>query len=332
MRKHVLQKPGPDSYDSPWKDMLELYLEDFFKLFFPQMHAEIDWRRRPVSLDKELRKITRDGEVGDRFADKLFQVWDVGGDVLGLMANVEVQGSPESSFAERLFVYNYRAYDRFHRPVITVAVLCDDTDYFHPRNFYASDRWGCRMGLEFPTVKLRRYNERWDELERSTNPFATVVMAHLKTQATRERPAERYRWKRSLIRRLYEKGFAKKDVLEQFRFIDWLMALPRELEQRLDTEIETFETERGMKYVTGIERRAQARGMEQGMARGMEQGMARGMEQGQARLLKRQLTTAFGDVSEDLEQRLATASRDEIERWGERLIGARSLADVFGSD
>ena len=322
----------PDAYDSPWKDVLELYLEEFFEFFLPEAHGDIDWQRPPVSLDKELRKITRDGEVGERFADKLFQVWDVGGEPLGLMANVEVQGSPEAGFAERLFVYNYRAFDRFHRPVITVAVLCDATDSFHPRSFYAADRWGCRVGIEFLTVKLRQYNKRWDELEASHNPFALVTMAHLKTQETRGRPDRRYRWKLRLVRRLYDQGYAKKDVLELFRFVDWLMALPQELEQQLDADIESLETERGMKYVTGIERRALQTGIKQGIQTGIEQGIRTGIEQGQLQLLRRLLSRSFGEIPSALDARLSTASRDQIERWADRVVGATSLDDVFGSE
>jgi len=50
-------------------------------------------------------------------------------------------------------------------------------------------------------VKFRDYKERWLELEPSINPFATLVMAHLKTRATRKDPEERLRWKMRLVRR-----------------------------------------------------------------------------------------------------------------------------------
>jgi hypothetical protein len=66
-----------DDYDSPWKDILETYLADFFAFFFPQIHAEIDWSRTPVFLDKELQQVVRDAELGRRLADKLVQVWRV---------------------------------------------------------------------------------------------------------------------------------------------------------------------------------------------------------------------------------------------------------------
>jgi hypothetical protein len=34
-----------DDYDSPWKDIIEDYFEDFVCFFFPNIHAEIDWSR-----------------------------------------------------------------------------------------------------------------------------------------------------------------------------------------------------------------------------------------------------------------------------------------------
>jgi hypothetical protein len=43
---------------------------------------------------------------------------------------------------------------------------------------------GCRAGLHFPVVKLLDYRADWAALENSDNPFATVVMAHLKALET----------------------------------------------------------------------------------------------------------------------------------------------------
>lgn len=38
--------------------------------------------------------------------------------------------------------------------------------------------------FRFPVIKLVDYNKKWAELETSVDPFANVVLAHLKTQAT----------------------------------------------------------------------------------------------------------------------------------------------------
>jgi SOS response regulatory protein OraA/RecX len=52
-----------------------------------------------------------------------------------------------------------------------------------------------------------------DNLLDQTNPFAIITAAHLKTK---DNPQERYTWKWTITRALYEKGFSTKDI-EEFR-------------------------------------------------------------------------------------------------------------------
>jgi hypothetical protein len=44
----------------------------------------------------------------------------------------------------------------------------------------------------------------WEALSASENPFATVVMAHLKAGQTKKNRQERFQWKLSLTRQLYQ--------------------------------------------------------------------------------------------------------------------------------
>lgn len=63
-----------DEFDSPWKEILEAYFEEFMLFFFPTAHADIDWSRGVEFLDKELQQVVRDAELGRRYADKLAKV------------------------------------------------------------------------------------------------------------------------------------------------------------------------------------------------------------------------------------------------------------------
>ena len=54
----------PGEYDSPWKEALDLYFEAFLTLFFPHVHADIDWSRGWESLDKEFQQVVREGSRG----------------------------------------------------------------------------------------------------------------------------------------------------------------------------------------------------------------------------------------------------------------------------
>src|SRR5439155_21039237 len=67
-------------------------------------------------------------------------------------------------------------------------------------------------------------------------------------------------WKTQLVKDLYERGFTSGQVRQLFRFIDWLMDQPVEADERFWQDIERYEEEKRMPYVTGVERRAEIRG------------------------------------------------------------------------
>ncbi len=95
----------------------------------------------------------------------------------------------------------------------------------------------------------------------STNPFSVVVMAHLKTKATHRNPESRLHWKLSLTRRLFERGYSREDILGLFRFLDWVMVLPKELAHSFIQEVRSYEEVQKMRYVTSIERLAKEEGI-----------------------------------------------------------------------
>ena len=96
----------------------------------------------------------------------------------------------------------------------------------------------------------RFWRARWAELDASANPFAVVTQAHLKAQETAGSDAARYRAKLTLIRSLYRRGYQRADILERLRFIDWVLTLPEGLEHQLWTEVQQFDEEKRMRYVS----------------------------------------------------------------------------------
>ncbi len=330
-----------DDYDSPWKEVLERFFPQFMEFFFPDAHREIDWQKGWQSCDQELQQIVRDAELGKRLADKVMKVFRLrpsgatelpDGEELYVYAHIEVQGQHDAGFPERMFVYNYRLYDRHGRPVVSLAILGDDSRRWRPDAF-GYEMWGCQMRLRFPVVKLRDYESRWAELETSANPFAVVVMAHLKTRATRPDDESRLQWKLRLIRHVYAAAREPQEVPDLLRFIDWMMKLSPELETRLEPEVKRIDAEAKMQYVTSWERRARERGLEQGIEQGLEQGIEQGLErgllQGEATVLRRLLKRRFARLPQWVEERLKRASREELERWTDRVIEAEALEEVF---
>ena len=271
------KKRKQDDYDHPWKDILTRYFPDFLEFFFPHIAKDVDWSKGYQFLDKELEQIAPKSAVTSRAVDKLVKVWKKpapakegqgskkkSASEARVLIHVEVQSQDESYFDERMYIYSYRLYDLYRWKVASLAILGDENETWRPDEF-SYEVWGTEVKLKFPIVKLLDYKEKWQELEKSRNPFAVVVMAHLQTKETRNNPEQRLEFKWKLIRRLYERGYNKEDVRQLFRFIDWVMKLPEELGRQLDERIAEYEEEQKMPYITSIERRGIEKGLQQGI-------------------------------------------------------------------
>lgn len=223
---------------------------------------DLFWSRGYDFLDQELRQVVRDAELGKRLIDKLVKVWKLSGEETWVLAHIEIQSQEESSFSDRMFVYYYRLRDRYQQPIASLAILGNERTTWRPPPFQ-TELWGCRVLFEFPIIKLLDYESRWAELEASQNPFAIAVMAHLKTKETRNDAQARKEWKFRLTRRLYEQGYERQDILNLFRFLDWMMELPEGLKQEFWTDLEQYEQEKQMPYVTSIEQMGIEKGREE---------------------------------------------------------------------
>ncbi len=287
-------------YDSPWKDIIGNFFPEFMEFFFPLAYGEIDWSRKYEFQETELQQVRPTAEIGKRIADKLAKVWLKNGDELWVMVHIEVQNQRKTGFAERMYTYNYRIRDLFNCKVASFAILTDADAGWRPSEF-SEQLLGCGIAFNFPIAKLLDYKDRWQELEESRNPFATVVMAHLKAQETRGQQQERKRWKLSLIRRLYQKGYEREEIVNIFKFIDWVMQLPQELEKEFWQEVNQFQEEKQMQYITSVERI------------GIEKGLDLGIHQGALRQLLRVLQHRFGLVSESVQTRLTSCTVEQLE-------------------
>ncbi|MFH1076384.1 MAG: hypothetical protein V1753_06030 [Pseudomonadota bacterium] len=282
MQDVIVDSEGEDKasdYDSPWKEAIECYFEAFMEFFFPDLLKEIDLGYGYEFLDKELQKIVSETNTGRRAVDKLIKVVLKGGSERLLLIHIEVQASREPLFAERMFIYYYRVFDRYREEVISLAILADSDQQWRPAE-YKKEIGGCKLHFVFPIVKLIDYLTDWSFLETTINPFGLIVMAHLKALITQKGSTERYDWKLSITKRLYKKGYSKDDIWNLYRFIDWIMVLPEELSRKFNDEIVKYEEEEKMPHITTAERIGIEKGILQGIQQGIQQGVLQGIQQG----------------------------------------------------
>jgi hypothetical protein len=318
----TMTQEHPDDLDSPWKEALEQALPDFLALFFPEAHAGIDWSRGYRFRDKELQQVVRDAELGRRYADKLAEVYTLDGAETWVLVHIEIQGQADPGFAERMYVYHYRLFDRYRRDVVSLAVLTDAQGGFRPSGF-ERERWGCSLRFRFPMVKLLDWRDRAAALEADRNPFALVALAQL--QAVAHRGPARKRVKLRLIRFLYARDYTREQILAWFRVLDWMLGLPEDLDREFREELIAFEEETQMPYVTSVERI----GIQKGLQQGLEQGRQEGRKEGEAAILLRQISLKFGPPSEHVRARIEAADADTLLDWSARILAAERVDDIF---
>jgi hypothetical protein len=300
--------------DSPWKQILREYFPQAVQFFFPNTAALIDWTRPYEFLDKEFQSISRDAEVGRRYADQLVKVWLLEGTEVWLLLHLEVQSQRESGFAERVFVYNLRIFELYRQIPVSLAILCDESLSWRPHR-YGVEYPDTQLNFNFGIVKLLDWRDRTEELDSISNPFAVVVLAHLKLIETKRSVEQRKAWKFRLTKMLYERGYERQQILDLYRFIDWLIILPEPLEREFWQELQTYEEERKVTYVTNAERFGFERGIQEGLAN-------------ERSLILRLLTRRIGPIAPPLETQIRSLSLTQLEDLGEALLDFTQPSDL----
>jgi hypothetical protein len=276
--------------------------------------------------------------------DKLVEVFLRNGYKHWMLIHIEVQAQRDATLARRIFDYNYRIFTQYAQPVASLAVLADTDPNWHPRVFH-SEVLGTETKFSFATVKLMDYAARSDELLASHNPFAWITLAHLRTQQARHDPDQLYAAKWQLTRLLFEHGWHKQRIIVLFKVINWMMALPKSYQRRYWRAVLKLEKEHSMEWISPLEQSFMDKGIKKGLAQGVRQGVRQGLElglqqgreqgreegrkEGALALLERQLIRRFGPLPKTAQNKLAKASRAQLEAWSDVLDEATSLKQVF---
>lgn len=105
----------------------------------------------------------------------------------------------------------------------------------------------------------------------------------------------------------------EKDIRNLYRFIDWVMILPKALEAEFWQEFKDFEQERTMSYITTGERI----------------GYERGEQEGEQKLVLRQLQRRVGELPQEVIEEVQNLSLEKLEALGEALLDFTSMDDLL---
>ncbi len=307
MLKATIVIPEAD-YDSVWKEAIEAYFQAFVRIYFPTLYRKIDWKAGFKFMDKELRKIIAETGTRPNQVDKLVEVKFKNGGSRLIWLHIEVQSAKDPKFEERMFRYNSLARDRHGPDVISVAVLADLNKNWRPDTYHYKEG-GFELKMKFPICKLL---DREKKLERDFSVPAILLRAQLAALRQRKNLNQRLATKWTLVRSLYEHGYAKTDIQRLFVFIDRMITLPKDLELELENQLVEYEKKHEMPVLSPFEKRA------------IDKGVKQGVKQGTIDLVIGQCEKRFGDVPKPLLGRIEELDQPSAKELGIALFDLTS--------
>lgn len=275
------------SKDILWKSIIEDFFKEFLFFFYPEWVNEVDFDKGFEFLDKELEQLFPDSQSTHRFADKLVKVYTKKGIEHWVLIHIEVQGYHDKDFAERMFIYYYRIYDRYRKKIAALAIYTDDSPSFHPTEF-SVDFLNTKLRYEFDTYKL--YNKTVIDFDnQKNNPFAIIMeiaWAELHTKGN----LDELHNKTEIARKLLAKGFNKKAIERLLNFLRYYF--------RLHDKKKECIFEDNLHQFTKLKKTAVPMGIEEAILtdakrQGLEQGIEQGIEQNQKNFVKKLLIEGF---------------------------------------
>lgn len=227
--------------DTLWKAILEDIFDDFLRFFIPDADALFDMQRGFVFLDKELEQLfpPEADAYDNRSVDKLVQVYTRQGTEQWILVHIEVQGRAERAFAQRMFTYFARIFDKYHRPITAFALLTDESHSFRPTE-YSQELLGTSLIYRFNTYKV--LDQSAEELARSDNPFAAVALVvHAALQKRRLDEEALLTLKLDIAKALLAKPFTKVKVRQLMNFLRYYVRFKdKSLNVNFDRAVDTF--------------------------------------------------------------------------------------------
>ena len=303
----------------------------------PAFASALDWTTLHLEPGTQVDK-----ELTERHTDLLFSVRTAGGATALLYVLLEHQSSADTLMPWRLLRYVTRIWDRWMEahpdarklPAIVPIVLHHGTsDWNAPIEL--ADLIDLEPGsldqirAYLPSLRflLDDLTAETDQrlMARAMNAVGRLVLLALKHGRDADVAAELAKLVTLIdeVLRAPNGAEALDTVLRYAMKVGdvTIERLRRELVPLLGARIEEVIMTAGEKLVE--------EGRQRGLAQGIQQGVQQGVQQGEAALLLRLVRGRFGAVSPEVEARVQVASSEQLERWSDRLLTARDLADLF---
>jgi hypothetical protein len=157
--------------DELWKAIVPLLWAPLIRFCMEDWEDKIDFTKKPIFLDKELKRLRLKAKSKNRAVDFLMRLHLKDGTSKTFLLHIEVQGYPDEQFGKRVYQYYYRIGDILDEPVETLVIMIDDDPIFRP-NEYRQVFGQTEMTFKFRMFKLLDNPPAYHGKE--DNPFSVV--------------------------------------------------------------------------------------------------------------------------------------------------------------
>jgi len=237
-----------------------------------------------------------------------------------VLVHVENQASAEKDFAERMFIYFSRLYQKHRCRVVPIAIFTYPEKRNEPDRFKLLFPFMPVLDFHFLTLELNKHN--WQDYIQSNNPVAAALLSKMGYQK-KERVQVKLEFLRMLVR--MELDPARMTLLTGF--FETYLILNEEEERKLEEEIGKVD-EKEAKRMIEITTSWEEKGRVKGRMEGRMEGKAEGKAEGQASLLLRQLKKKFGYLPVEMENRVMSMPVEKLQELAEAIFDLETIDDV----
>jgi predicted transposase YdaD len=324
-------EPGGKSHDALFRRVFSQpeHAAGELKLLLPTALVDrIDWSTLQTvdasAIDRDLRQLA---------SDLLFRV-EVDGDEAFIYLLIEHQSSSDPLMALRLLRFMVRLWDQWlgEHPgaprvpaVVPMVVHHSASGWTAPVSFHELIALSPEA-LASVAAQLPSFTFLLDDLStQAADQLGSRAMTALGRLALM--CLARARHSPDLLAELRRYAELVEQVLDAPHGVAAFAAVVSYILQVTDTppqDLEGFVQQMGPKAVE-----AYMTGAQQLTAQARAEGRAEGQVEGQAELLLKQLRLRFGALSPEVEERVRTASVEQLDVWAERVLSAASLQEVL---
>ena len=265
--------------DALWKGIIETLARDFIAFFYPTIYDRMDTRKDPEFLDKELSTLQPASASRMRHADKLVKIHLKGGGEQWMLIHVEVQGYKDEDFAQRMFQYFYRIYDKYGKAPLGLAIYTDRHVHLHKRQFI-HELFDTKVTYSFKSYSI--ISQHPEDLRHSGNLFGLILEIARRALDDYKDDSAIIQTKIEMIRYYLSQGLEKETFRSIMDFIRMYLRFQNQSSNRIfDQQLQELHlNQESMGIREAILKDAEEQGMEKGVKQGLKQGHKQGVKQG----------------------------------------------------